>query len=137
MKTKISPAGFAMQLHKHLCQPNKESAIKPLVADLGSSKLKAKSWPQDSHQEGWLQEFQPPPVHHAATAKPTQLLARAAADLLHITVLHVRKKNQNLCQFSLIQQTVKLAGVSTAAPQAAEPSLEWGSGIPSSYLPMS
>jgi len=68
--------------------------------------------------------------------KDNSAACRAAAGLLHVTALHV-EKNQNQCQFPLIQQTVKLAAVSTAALQAAEPSLGWGSGIHSSHLPRS
>lgn len=136
-KNKISPTGFTAQLHKHLCQSNSESAIKALEAYLSSGtaakcKTVAAGPPLRRVAVGGSTSTCSPHCY----CKDNSAACRAAADLLHITALHV-KRNQNQCQFSLIQQTVKLAAVSTAALQAAEPSLGWGSGIHSRHFPRS
>lgn len=102
-----------------------------------AAKCKSQVMSVDSHREGWLYDFKPPPIH--PTLLLQSLIWLLAEQLLNCCMLQLCMlgKNQIQCQFSTVQQTVKLAASSTAAPQAAKPSLEWGSGIPFSHLPSS
>lgn len=114
--------------------------IEKLEAYWGSStaaKCKSQVLSVDSHREGRLYDFKPPPIH--PTLLLQSLIWLLAEQLLNCCMLQLCMlgKNQIQCQFSTVQQTVKLAASSTAAPQAAKPSLEWGSGIPFSHLPSS
>lgn len=132
-----SPAELAMQPHKHLPYSNTKRDTKALETYWGSST--AAKWKSQVISIGFplRRKFKPPPIH------PTRLLQSLiwllAHQLLNCCMLQLCmfRKNRIQCQFSTVQQTVKLAARSTAAPQEAKPSLEWGSGTPFSHLPSS
>lgn len=132
-----SPAELAMQPHKHLPYSNSKRDTKALETYWGSST--AAKWKSQVISIGFplRRKFKPPPIH------PTRLLQSLiwllAHQLLNCCMLQLCmfRKNRIQCQFSTVQQTVKLAARSTAAPQEAKPSLEWGSGTPFSHLPSS